>query len=195
MRTGGGNDVVANSGMSIFSWRNGALAAVYETDYRNPTLGTIPGKGPVIFLHAWLWPDFAAHAEAREYLDDILAYRRGTFTSIRNEEARTFRALADSNLARYRELKPKFLHDTLVTVTDSLGTRDTLPGSGEYSGPHPLFSDAALAIILLGHADGRAPIRAFWAAEHEYLVRRMPAEQYNALDDLYRFWGGLEPRQ
>lgn len=184
---GGGNDLVASSGMVIYSHRNGEITRIYEASHGAPALDELPGvAGRAIMLHALFWPEFMSHGDAQLYLDDVLGYRKGAFASVRREQGMIFRTLAQGHLDSYRTLRTHHQFDTTGQTADTLGAESDSLDSGVIDArPHPLFMPSALAMILLGRANEKASLRSFWSSERSFLEKRIPAAQYEELEKVY----------
>jgi hypothetical protein len=176
----GGNDIVASKGLMIFSGEGGSIRAVYSSSYGDPTLTPMEhAKGEAVLLHDELWPEFASHVDAVEYLSDVLAFSGEGYASIRHEQGHRFADEAAKYLREYREERGKFKGDTVVAA--SAGAR---PESS--FAMHPLFSPAALAMLSFGTGGDLRSLRAFWGSERDYLMRRLPSNQFDELDAIYR---------
>ncbi len=187
---GAGTDAIATRGMIVYTASHGRIGRLLRLDHGRPAFGgTAPDGAVTIFLYNELWPSFASHAQAVEYLDDILVCRDGTFASARTAWNAPLLEQADSALARYRLLRPQFRTDTLRPA-DSLQAHDSAAAGRHDSvealpaGPHPLFTEAALVMISCGRALRAERVRSFWRAEAEYLRRRIPPEQFTELQSI-----------
>ncbi|MEP7219009.1 MAG: VCBS repeat-containing protein [Bacteroidota bacterium] len=181
MTYAGGNDLVASGGIVIYTGGDGRIRPMFHAMSGDPQLAHVEGvRGEALLVHDELWPSFAAHADAVEYLDDILAPRQGTFVSIRKEQRGRFVAQANQHLEEYRTLRPQFMADTLAPADSAWRAADS-----SFDGPHPLFRPAALAIISFGRGGEIGSLRSFWSSEKEYLRRRLPSVQYRELETLY----------
>jgi hypothetical protein len=169
---GGGNDIVATMGLRVYSF-DGGLHQIYGSDSGDPTISGTGGR-TTIELHAELWPSFASHADAHEYLDDIHAYRDGRFTSIRTEQRARFITLAQGYLKEYAEERPNFTGDTLT---------GGVPPDSDI--PHALFRPAAMAVLCFGRGGDLRSMRSFWGSERAYLSKRMPNNQFLELETIY----------
>lgn len=177
----GGNDLVASNGLTIFSGEGGRIRPVFQRPDGDPVLVTIEhARGEGVVVHDELWPAFAAHADAVEYRSDILAFRDEGYVSIRREQSHRFAREAESYLGEYRNARGRFMGDTIaVTGTSAPSSSPTLDGM------HPLFRPAALAMLSFGTAADLRSLRSFWTSEREYLLRRLPPDQFAELDAIY----------
>ncbi|MBS1912219.1 MAG: hypothetical protein JST22_09560 [Bacteroidetes bacterium] len=188
---GAGTDAIATRGMIVYAASNGSIGRPLRLDHGRPAFGSAAPDGETtIFVYNELWPAFASHAQAVEYLDDILVYSEGAFASARAAWNAPLLLQADSALARYRRLRPQFRTDTL-RPTDSMHAREGAAAAGGRdsveampAGPHPLFTEAALVMISYGRGLRPERVRSFWRAEAEYLRGRIPAEQFAELESI-----------
>jgi hypothetical protein len=181
MTYSGGNDPIASGGIAIYTGGDGRIRPMFHAMSGDPQLSRLEGvRGEGILLHEELWPSFATHADAVEYLDDILAPRAGTFISVRKDQRARFVAQANQHLEEYRGLRARYMADTLAQADSAAREADS-----SLDGPHPLFRPAALAIISFGRGGETGSLRSFWNSEKEYLQRRLPQVQYRELEALY----------
>ena len=177
----GGNDMVASNGLAIFSGDGGGIRTIFQRPDGDPTLTELEhAKGEGVMVHDELWPAFAAHVDAVEYLSDILAFRDGSYVSIRREQTRRFADEAGAYLREYRDEREKFAADTIAVA----GTSAPQP-TPTIEGMHPLFKPAALAMLSFGTASDLRSLRSFWTSEREYLLRRIPPDQFAELEAIY----------
>jgi len=173
----GGNDPTASIGMYIYSGDGGRIRTIFHADDGDPELATLEGiRGDAILRHSELWPDFAPHAAAVPYVDDILAYKGNAYTSVRGEHGGYFmreanRYLSDYQTARTMQQPPR---------TDSLEL-DSLTETYQMG----LFTPAALTILSFHSAGNGQALRSFWDSEHSYLQSRLAPSQFAALDSMY----------
>lgn len=177
----GGNDPVASNGLAIYSGDGGSIRATFKRASGDPVLARIENmQGEGVMVHEELWPDFAAHVDATEYLSEILAFRDGGYVSVRKEQRRIFEGAAEKFLKNYGELRGRFIADTAaVTGGGVAGTPATIDGV------HPLFNPAALVMLSFGYGGDLRSLRSFWSSERDYLLARLPAAQTAELDAIY----------
>jgi hypothetical protein len=182
---GGGNDMVASNGLEIISWQRDSLRVVYGSDHGDPELQGQPGvHGLLILNHQELWPPRGSHADVVEYVSDILAFRNGTFTSVRKEQSQLFMSYVNGYIAAYRAARDEHAGDTLRTASDSLRLADSLAAEASET-PSPLYVQPALALISLELANQPRMIRSFWSSERDYIRRRIPASDFQHLETIY----------
>jgi hypothetical protein len=185
-----GNDIIATRGVRIYSWWRDSLRMIHASDHGDPELERIPGiAGEVINLHEEYWPPRGSHADATEnvYVSDILAFRNGSFVSIRTEQSGRFLGYAEKYMAEYQKARRERLADTLYDYdnsNDSLRAIDSLAAES-LANPSPLSTQAALAIIMLERAGQPRMIRSFWVSERDFIRRRIPGSDFEELEKLY----------
>jgi hypothetical protein len=183
IRNAGGNDIVATSGMNIYSDDGGRTRPVFLSEAGNPELKPmerIPGE--TILIYDEFWPDFFSHAEAIPYVSDILAFRKGTFRSIRDEQPEYFRKIAQEHLTEYRTA-----HDSLAAITDTtaLAADSSEADTSDADTSDPLFTSSALVMLNFRLAGASAALRSFWSTEQDFLQKHLSAEQFAELSAIY----------
>lgn len=187
MSDAGGTDAVATRGVTIYAPTQNGLRTLYSARNGDPSFAVDAVHGDqLVMVRNEIWPDFASHADAVEYISDVLAYRNGVFTSVRREHAGIFIDQANAALAEYGRLRPQFAADTLKPKPDSSATPDSLTVTDSLSDTvHPLFMKGALAMLSFGCAGQARSVRAFWASESDYLETRLPRVQFAELRAIY----------
>ncbi len=182
----GGNDLVASSGLYVYSGHGGSIRAVYRSTSGDPALATIEQvQGDAILVHDLFWPIFASHAEAAPYVSDILAFKvgpegagKGKFASVRGEQSRYFLKEAENYLTQYRDARN-------LPPVDTTGMDSTAIDSAIYTREVGLFNPAALTMIAFRNAGNGRSLRSFWDSERLYLQSELAPDRFTTLDSMY----------
>jgi hypothetical protein len=175
----GGNDIVASSGMYIYSGHGNRLRPVLKLDAGNPEFKRFKNTaGDVIVSYSELWPDFFVHAEAIPYVDDVFEFRDGEFRSVRTEHQDFFREQATEYLDQYRSARDSVGIELARMAADS--TSDSTSAVA-----YTLFSPAALAMESFIRGGAVTSLRSFWSSERHYLQQTLPDSQFVELEQIY----------
>ena len=180
----GGNDPVASMGMTIYSGSDGPLRPIFRSRRGMPSFVRLTGnEAQAIVTHGELWPLFATHADAVIYVDDLFAWRNGRYISVREERSDFFMKLADSSLARYRDLRKTADTASASQPVDSLAPA-AIDTAG-YDADMRLFNSAAVSILYLQRANAARYLLTFWSSERQFLERVLPLAFYQELEAIY----------
>jgi hypothetical protein len=190
----GGNDVVASSGLRVYSKSDHGIKPIFRASNGAPEFRSVErlaGRAIVVFDE--IWPMFSSHADALIYPSQLYGYRDGQYRDVGADYGDFFMKKMPEIMRGYRQLREELRkQESYGNAVDTAGN----PTSGTHASADDddelgmdretqLFNQAALAIVTMRNGSARRSLLAFWDSEREFLKRHLPEPYYDELTTIY----------